>query len=37
MRVDVAGRSELRLLVGDDGDLTDDHADWADARLSCLP
>jgi len=34
--VNVSGRSQLRLVVGDGGDGTDsDHADWADAKLAC--
>lgn len=34
VNVDVAGRQELRLIVRDAGDGTDnDHADWADAHL----
>jgi glucose/arabinose dehydrogenase len=34
--VDITGRSELRLLVTNGGDgYGQDHADWADARLSC--
>jgi len=35
--VDVSGRSELRLVVGENQDFTDDHAAWADARISCAP
>lgn len=32
--VDVTGKQELRLLVGDaDGDISYDHADWAGARV----
>lgn len=34
--VDVTGRSQLRLLVGNAGDGSAfDHADWARARLTC--
>jgi alpha-galactosidase len=33
--VDVSGRSELRLWVGEVDDTLQDHADWADARLRC--
>lgn len=34
--VDVTGRYELRLLVTDGGDgIGYDHADWADAKVSC--
>jgi hypothetical protein len=34
--LDVAGRQELALIVGDGGDGNAfDHADWADARLTC--
>jgi len=34
--VGIAGRTTLRLVVGDGGDGMDyDHADWADARLLC--
>ncbi|RYZ07115.1 MAG: alpha-galactosidase [Myxococcales bacterium] len=33
--VDVTGRSELRLFVGEVEDFGQDHAAWADARLSC--
>jgi alpha-galactosidase len=35
IRVDVTGRSELRLWVGEVDDFGLDHADWADARLRC--
>ena len=36
--VDVSGRRELRLLVSDGGDgASKDHADWADARVTCAP
>ena len=31
--VDVAGAKRLELVVGDAGDATSDHADWAEARL----
>jgi alpha-galactosidase len=33
--VDVSGRTELRLFVGEVDDFGLDHADWADARLTC--
>ena len=34
--VNVAGRSQLRLVVANGGDTNEfDHADWADATLSC--
>ena len=33
--VDVTGRSQLRLFVGADGSNSQDHADWARARLVC--
>ncbi len=33
--VDVSGRSELRLVVGEIEDYGQDHGDWADARLRC--
>jgi endonuclease/exonuclease/phosphatase family metal-dependent hydrolase len=34
--VDISGRVELRLLVADGGDgIGSDHADWADARITC--
>jgi alpha-galactosidase len=33
--VSVAGRTNLRLVVGGAGSINFDHADWADARLSC--
>jgi glucose/arabinose dehydrogenase len=34
--VNIAGRAELRLIVTDGGDGAGaDHADWADAKLSC--
>ena len=34
--VNVAGRSQLRLVVSDGGDNPNyDHADWADAKLTC--
>ncbi|MGV9253083.1 NPCBM/NEW2 domain-containing protein [Streptomyces sp. NPDC003697] len=36
LRADVTGARTVRLVVTDGGDGTDsDHADWADARLSC--
>jgi alpha-galactosidase len=35
IHVDVTGRSELRLLVGEVDDYTLDRGDWADARLLC--
>lgn len=36
--VNLAGRSELRLVVTNGGDNPDyDHADWADAQLTCGP
>ena len=33
--VDVTGKSEIRLFVGQVEDYGLDHADWADARLLC--
>jgi alpha-galactosidase len=33
--VDVTGRTELRLFVGEVDDIALDHANWADARLTC--
>ncbi|GAA2326986.1 NPCBM/NEW2 domain-containing protein [Dactylosporangium salmoneum] len=33
--VSVAGRTNLRLVVGSAGSIDYDHADWADARLIC--
>jgi len=33
--VSVAGRTSLRLVVAGNGSIDYDHADWADARLSC--
>ncbi len=33
--VNVSGRSQLRLLVAGGASVDFDHADWADARLSC--
>ncbi|GGK69294.1 beta-galactosidase [Streptomyces flaveus] len=33
--VDVSGARWLDLLVDGDGDVSTDHADWADARLTC--
>jgi alpha-galactosidase len=36
LSVDVTGRSTLRLTVGNGGDnINFDHADWADAQLTC--
>jgi alpha-galactosidase len=35
INVDVSGRSELRLWVGEVDDIAQDHADWADARIHC--
>lgn len=35
--VDLSGKSELRLWVGELDDIGHDHADWADARLRCDP
>ena len=35
IEVDVSGRSEFRLWVGEVDDFGQDHADWADARLTC--
>ncbi|MEP7049827.1 MAG: NPCBM/NEW2 domain-containing protein [Pseudomonadota bacterium] len=35
--LDVSGVTELRLFVGEVEDVGQDHADWADARLSCEP
>ena len=34
--VDVSGRRQLSLVVTDGGDgVNSDHADWADARVTC--
>jgi len=33
--VDVTGARWLDLLVDGDGDVSADHADWADAKLTC--
>jgi alpha-galactosidase len=35
LSVDVSGRSEVRLWVGQVDDIDQDRADWADARLRC--
>ena len=35
--LDVSGRTEIRLFVGQIDDFGQDHADWADARLTCDP
>jgi alpha-galactosidase len=35
LELDVSGRGEVRLFVGMVEDIGLDHADWADARLSC--
>jgi len=35
--LDVSGRTEIRLFVGEVDDIGQDHADWADARLTCDP
>jgi hypothetical protein len=36
--VNVTGKGELRLWIGNGGDGNDfDHADWADAKLDCQP
>jgi alpha-galactosidase len=35
VELDVSGRSEVRLFVGEVEDFGMDHADWADARLLC--
>lgn len=35
LEVDVRGVAELRLVVGDAGGNGSDHADWADARVTC--
>lgn len=35
IELDVTNRSELRLFVGEVENIGLDHADWADARLSC--
>jgi alpha-galactosidase len=35
LMVNIAGREEIRLVVGELDDIGQDHADWADARLSC--
>ena len=38
LNVNVAGKQELKLVVTDAGDgLSYDHADWADAQVSCAP
>ncbi|GAC1700124.1 MAG: hypothetical protein NVS9B4_00930 [Candidatus Acidiferrum sp.] len=38
LSVDLTGRNDLRLLVADDGDgISADHADWANAIISCAP
>jgi glucose/arabinose dehydrogenase len=38
VNVNVSGRTELRLVVADGGDgISGDHADWADARVTCPP
>ncbi len=37
VNVDISGRNELRLVVTDGGDNVGfDHADWADARITCV-
>ena len=33
--VDLTAATELKLIVTSEGDLSGDHADWADARLTC--
>ena len=33
--VSLEGRQDLRLFVGANGDTNHDHADWAEARLTC--
>ena len=33
--VDITGRSQLRLVVAGGADIDHDHADWANARLTC--
>ncbi len=33
--VPLSGSSELRLVVSSNGSINSDHADWADARLTC--
>jgi alpha-galactosidase len=35
VEVSLQGRQDLRLFVGSSGDEAFDHADWAEARLSC--
>jgi alpha-galactosidase len=36
--VDVTGKNELRLYVGNGNDGNDfDHADWGNAQLNCAP
>ena len=35
--LNVSGRSEIRLFVGQIDDIGQDHGDWADARLTCDP
>jgi glucose/arabinose dehydrogenase len=38
INLSVAGKSQLRLVVTNGGDNVDfDHADWANARITCLP
>jgi PKD repeat protein len=36
VNVNLTGKTELRLVVDGNGDLSSDHADWADAKVSCL-
>jgi glucose/arabinose dehydrogenase len=35
--VNITGKSELRLVADPVGSITSDHADWADARVTCGP
>ena len=35
LTVDLTGRSQLRLVIDPNGVTHYDHADWADARLTC--
>jgi alpha-galactosidase len=38
LNVDVSGKQDLSLVVTDGGDgNTNDHADWADAKVTCSP
>ena len=35
VNIDISGRSQLRLVVDSNGILDYDHADWADAKVTC--